>query len=533
MKFKSFLSINVLAILLLAIISGINNIPYVAGSTQFSVEGYNLTPHEGWTVGNVKGYCEDGLVPIRLIYGYRSEPSTTLVFRVGGDYYDEGEDAYGFDYFTDFTISGDYDTATIDYVGSPDGPYNFPWSAGPTTGELIDLPGDRGLTIRYIIEVGVPAAGSQQQEFTIEFLTHQSLTEFSGASIVKRGSYYWGSTNLLVGKDPSDAGQNTVPVSKCDEEPQPPTTTTTTTSDTTTPTTTTTTTSATTSTTDTTTTGTTTSTTECPTVTETFTQTITETFTDCTTTIGTTTTTDTTTATTTITTTEDCYLGDGGVSNFGKIQCEGPNVIVGASEEIGIWQGAVGTFPADWIDATAAALLWGLCTDGTLFWDHNTTEVNQGTGATILAGHEIMSGGPFVNGPVKYYEGAKLAPVYYKTFAGKPNFFSTEGTNDTVDDVQIVAAELSWSEVGPRKDMFIVELFQKPGTEADPEYAVISYGYGGRGTLAASIYFKTVIEPNLSSFTDSYYIVQWDDTNGNVHPDMPGTDTYTLVASGN
>ena len=85
---------------------------------------------------------------------------------------------------------------------------------------MIDLPGDRGLTVRYIIEVQVPSADSAQKEFTIEFLAHESLTEFSGTTIIKRGTYYWGSANLLVGKDPSDAGQNTVSVKKCDEEPQ-------------------------------------------------------------------------------------------------------------------------------------------------------------------------------------------------------------------------------------------------------------------------------------------------------------------------
>ena len=130
--------------------------------------------------------------------------------------------------FSDFTISGDYISATIDYTGSPDGPYNFPWSGGTGTGEQIDLPGDRGLTVRYIIEVQIPAAESVQKEFTIEFFAHESLTEFSDVTITKRGSYYWGSANLLVGKDPSDAGQNTISVKKCDVEPQPPTTTTTT-----------------------------------------------------------------------------------------------------------------------------------------------------------------------------------------------------------------------------------------------------------------------------------------------------------------
>jgi hypothetical protein len=533
MRFKSFLPTYALAILLITIIAGGSNIGYVAGSTQFTVEGYNLTPHEGWTNGDVKGYCEDDFVPVRLVYEYKKEPSTTLVFRVGGDHYDEVEDAYGFDYFTNFTISGDYNTATVDYVGSPAGPYSFPWTAGPSTGELIDLPGDRGLTIRYTIEVAVPAAGSTQQEFTIEFLAHQALTEFSGTTIVKNGSYYWGSENLLVGKDPADVGQNTVPVKKCDEEPQPQivtTTTTTTDTSTTSETTTTSTTS-----TDSTTSTTETSTTEYPTITETITETTTLTSNDCTTTIGTTTettmetiievTTETTTDTTTITTTEDCYTGDGGVSNFGKIRCEGANIIVGAASGPFIWNGAAGTQPADWIDATASTL-WDLNTVGALYWDNDPTEVNQATGETILPGHEVMSGGPLVNAPVKYYEGQKLAPIYYKATGGYAMFF------DSSTDTQITGAQLLESQIGPNKDMFVIQLLQKPDTESDPEYAMICYGFAGRGTLASSIYFKTVIEPNLSSYTESYYIVQWDDTNGNSYPDMPSTDTYTLIASG-
>ncbi len=47
--------------------------------------------------------------------------------------------------------------------------------------------------------------------------------------------------------------------------------------------------------------------------------------------------------------------------------------------------------------------------------------------------------------------------------------------------------------------------------------------------MAGSIYFKTVILPNLDDFTEDYYIVQWDDKNANGHPDVPGTDTYTPI----
>jgi hypothetical protein len=248
--------------------------------------------------------------------------------------------------------------------------------------------------------------------------------------------------------------------------------------------------------------------------------TITTTFTDCATTLT------ECTATTTITAAEECYNGDGGISNFGKIMCEGPNVIVGATALPEIWRGAAGTVPADWIDATAAALLWGLCFDGVLYWDHDGTEVDQATGETQLVGHEIMSGGPLVNAPVKYYEGQKLAPVYYKGSGGYARFF------DSSTDTQIVGAQLLGSEIGASKDMFVIMIMQKPGTDADPQYAIMAYGFAGRGTLASSVYFKTTIEPNLSSYTMDWIIVQWEDTNGNAHPDIPGTDTFTVIATG-
>jgi hypothetical protein len=278
-------------------------------------------------------------------------------------------------------------------------------------------------------------------------------------------------------------------------------------------------------------------TTETTTELDTTTETTIETFSDCTITTDTITetateldtttetTTETTTATTTIATIEECYTGDGGVSNFGKIRCEGANIIVGAASGPFVWNGAAGTQPADWIDATASTI-WDLNTVGVLYWDNNPTEVNQATGATVLPGHEVMSGGPIVNAPVKYYESTKLAPIYYKATGGYARFF------DSSTDTQIVGAQLLGSDIGPSKDMFVIQILQKPGTDADPKYALICYGFAGRGTLASSIYFKTVIEPNLSSYTDSYYIVQWNDTNGNSYPDMPSTDTYTVIASG-
>jgi hypothetical protein len=272
---------------------------------------------------------------------------------------------------------------------------------------------------------------------------------------------------------------------------------------------------------------------------DTTTETTTETFSDCIITSGTVTETTTQWDTTTETTTEiqECEggcpdnRGSTGVSLFAEIRCENPTIIVGGTSEVDLWRKPVGTTYAFFIDATGATLLWGLCQDGTLYWDIDPTAVNQATGQSLINGHEIRSGGPVVNGPVHYDEATKNSPVYYKPVSGKGTFWTTQGTPGTGDDAQISGAQLSFAELGPSKDMFIVQLYQKPGS--DPaKYVLEIYGLEGRGTLAGAVWFKTVVEPNLESFTDGYYVVQWADGNNNGHPDVPPTDTYTIVAQG-
>jgi hypothetical protein len=80
-----------------------------------------------------------------------------------------------------------------------------------------------------------------------------------------------------------------------------------------------------------------------PLITTTVTTTSTETFTDCTETVA------------------DCIPGTTGISLFGTIRCEGPNVIVGGTSEVDLWRKPVGTKYAFFIDATGATLLMGLC----------------------------------------------------------------------------------------------------------------------------------------------------------------------------
>ena len=189
------------------------SIPLTYGETiQYTVEGYTLEPNPSWTTGNVKGYCECDDVPLRVTVRYRDEAGP-ITFHVGGDYYyDPPVDAYGFDYFKNFAITGDYTSAQVD--GNP-----LPYSGGAGTGEKIHLTGDNGLTIRYDVEVTITQS-SQWKEFELTFFAHQALTVFNpDGTIQKKGAFYWQGANLLAGKDPHETGESTVPVKKCDKPP--------------------------------------------------------------------------------------------------------------------------------------------------------------------------------------------------------------------------------------------------------------------------------------------------------------------------
>ena len=79
-------------------------------------------------------------------------------------------------------------------------------------------------------------------------------------------------------------------------------------------------------------------------------------------------------------------------------------------------------------------------------------------------------------------------------------------------------------------DYFMIETFQ----DAAGHKIYVFYGVGWAGTLAAGVYFNTVIYPHISSYTNTWYIYKWRDaTSGlsqNGFPDP--SDTFTQIASG-
>jgi len=145
----------------------------------------------------------------------------------------------------------------------------------------------------------------------------------------------------------------------------------------------------------------------------------------------------------------------------------------------------------------------GLDTDGSL--------VDQSSGAPQFNDKAaVISGGPVVQVLVKYYESNRIAPVYFKMDNKNCYWYNRNGTRIDATGLKPTS----------QNDMFLVEHF----LDDDGNAILIVYGYGGQGTFAGAKYFKTVIHPNIRSYTHSYYIYQWLDTNNDYFPDLDEID---------
>jgi len=156
--------------------------------------------------------------------------------------------------------------------------------------------------------------------------------------------------------------------------------------------------------------------------------------------------------------------------------------------------------------------------------------VNQTTGAQAgEPGTRILTfGGPIVNPIVKRAEDDATAtedkaPV--KFYNGGDTFYYqyANGTN-------IPGAELPVSVINVDEDLFVIERY----VDSEEQIITICYGFGWKGTYAAGKYFEKEVFPNLGTYTNSWIIVKWDDTDMDGFVDLPWDgDTYTVIATGN
>jgi len=183
-----------------------------------------------------------------------------------------------------------------------------------------------------------------------------------------------------------------------------------------------------------------------------------------------------------------------------------------------------GTGFAAWIDSTAGGVLLGMSEDGHFCWDTDSEHIDPDghpNSVTVPPGSTfVASGGPLVNGPVRYYEinrATENTPAYFAYESGQYKFKKTSDNS-----------ELATLTPTPTNDMFIIQIF----TDSEGRKIILIYGFAGRGTLAGAL--KFVDDPAFFEGKEGFWIYEWTDGPSGVpeHPDPPGTDIYDPVISG-
>ncbi len=171
---------------------------------------------------------------------------------------------------------------------------------------------------------------------------------------------------------------------------------------------------------------------------------------------------------------------------------------------------------SDW---SAMGILYGMCSnvqnDGL---DTRSTLVDLSSGSPVFTGSgAVLMGGPAVHNFVFFYEGRKLAPLYFSQDGTAGYFRKRDGS--------VVSSMLLSEAASLHKDLFLLEAF----TDLKGNTVFIGYGVTWKGTFAAGLYLKSVIAPNLASYSHAWYVLSWQDVNGDGMIDL---NEIFLVASG-
>lgn len=174
--------------------------------------------------------------------------------------------------------------------------------------------------------------------------------------------------------------------------------------------------------------------------------------------------------------------------------------------------------------------------------DSDPAFVDQDGGALMFGGGYtvVTAGGPFPNLPVKWLERTKkVTKVYFSNNAtGSEFYFKRRLAPDAgmADPILVTRLQMACSALladggtgGAHNDVFLVELAIDP---ASGTLALVTYGLcsPGNGTQAAAWYWANVMLPYRATYTDSWYIYEWTDSNANGQPDL--NDTFTRLSSG-
>jgi len=128
--------------------------------------------------------------------------------------------------------------------------------------------------------------------------------------------------------------------------------------------------------------------------------------------------------------------------------------------------------------------------------------------------HLATFGGRLANPTVRYYEDLGLAPLRWD---GNATHHIIKRETETILSVPFTA-------INAGNDYFVLQVL------SDRTHMVLLlWGLAEWGTYASGIYFDGVYS-SISSMNKAWYVIRWQDSNGNGVPDFP--TEFTIVSSG-
>jgi len=153
-----------------------------------------------------------------------------------------------------------------------------------------------------------------------------------------------------------------------------------------------------------------------------------------------------------------------------------------------------------------------------LFPRTDATRINQATGAPTWIDYTnlVTLGGRAANPTTRYYEDNWLAPIR-----------AVVNSNGTVSILRGSTLQLNvqLSSINQSNDYFVMQVLSDGARKV-----VILWGIQQWGTYAAGVYFDGKWFGDMASLTAGWYIIRWQDLNGNGVPDY--LTEFTTVASG-
>lgn len=151
--------------------------------------------------------------------------------------------------------------------------------------------------------------------------------------------------------------------------------------------------------------------------------------------------------------------------------------------------------------------------------DTNRDLFDAVTGQPVVSGTRFVIMAPAsVHAQMAYYESNRIAPVYL--YGDDSSLFWVTSANDGV----ILETVTSRSSLTASSDLFLLEVF----SDGFSNYVFACYGLTAKGSMAAARFYQSIFQ-QLDAYSESWYVIQWTDTNSDGIPE-PG-DGYRFVAS--